>query len=220
MKKRNLLFLILLPLSCSTALAETILYKISEKAPFEDVKLTETTTLNYQNKKVDLKPVSYGIRKKKVFGLVPLKIYVIEFLAASPNLLDKTEDKILSSLKSSQPFQLKLTLSRDLSGKKITDSFKEALEVNAVDVEKPSKEIAEVIKTLSDVKEFKSGQAFSFLATWADPKDTTATLIIQKPDNTTETITGDEKFITELASIWFGKPSDDRLSDLKKVLLK
>lgn len=187
---------------------------------FEQVKISEATVLNYDDKKTELKPVSYGLRKKKVFGLVPIKVYVIEFLSAHPNLIDKSEEHILASLKKSQTVQLKMTLSRDLAGKKITDSFKEALEANGVNVSQPSKEISEVINELSSIKEFKAGEAFSLVATWTDPKNATATLIIEKPDRSTKVISGDEKFITDLFSIWFGKPADEKLADLKKVLLK
>jgi Chalcone isomerase-like len=199
-------------------------YKTSDTT-FEDIKLVESTLLQYQNKKTGLKPVAHGLRKKKVFGLVPVKVYLLEFLAANPAKLVKTDEGILASLKQSEAIQLKLTLQRDLSGKKITDSFKEALETNGVDIANLSKEMAEVMAELFSVSEFKKGETFSLLATWKDSgkesaKESVANLFIQKPGGSIKLISGDEKFVADLFSIWFGKPNDDKLADLKKTLLK
>lgn len=190
--------------------------KISEIS-FEDVKISSYSSLFYQGKTTDLKMVNHGIRKKKVFGLATVKVYVLEFFAAEPNQLDKTEEGILNSLKKAKAVELKLTMARDLSGTKITDSFKEALEHNGLDINNLSKEMSELLKELSAVKEFQKGQAFSLLATW---KDSAATLFIRRPDGSIKTITGPEAFVTDLFAIWFGKPSDDKLADLKKSLIK
>ena len=170
-----------------------------------------------QNKKTDLKKVSHGIRKKKVFGLATVKVYVAEFFSAAPEKLIKTEDGILSSLKKSEAVELKLTMSRDLSGKKITDSFKEALEKNGLDLNSLSPELSSVLNELNQVAEFKKNDTVSLTSTWNDTK---ATLFIQKPDGKIKQITGDEKFVTDLFSIWFGTPADDKLADLKKALIK
>ncbi|MBC7457882.1 MAG: chalcone isomerase family protein [Bdellovibrionaceae bacterium] len=190
--------------------------KISEIS-FEDVNVSSYSSLYYQGKATDLKMVNHGIRKKKVFGLATVKVYVLEFFAADPSKLDKTEDGILTSLKKAGAVELKLTMSRDLSGKKITDSFKEALEHNGLDINNLSKEMLELMAELSSVKEFQKGQAFSLLAMW---KDTTATLLIKRPDGSIKAITGNEVFVMDLFAIWFGKPADDKLADLKKTLIK
>jgi hypothetical protein len=188
----------------------------SEKT-LEDNKLVQSTELQYQSKKTILTAISHGLRKKKVFGLVPVKVYTIEFLSANPTKLVKTDESIIASLKSSEAAQLKLTLQRDLAGAKITQSFTESLENNGVDVKNPSKEMAEVMAELNTVKEFKKGETFSLLATW---KDSNATLFIQKPDGSITTISGPEKFANELFSIWFGTPADKEMIELKKTLLK
>jgi len=242
MKKMNLLVLILLqfgfcafakkaaeptktPPAAAAAATEkpasnladpSITDKISEIS-FEDVKVSSYSSLYYQGKTTDLKMVNHGIRKKKVFGLATVKVYVLEFFAADPSQLDKTEDGILTSLKKAGAVELKLTMSRDLAGKKITDSFKDALEHNGLDINNLSKEMSELMDELSSVKEFEKGQAFSLLATW---KDATATLFVKRPDGSIKTITGNETFVTDLFAIWFGKPSDDKLADLKKTLIK
>jgi Chalcone isomerase-like len=190
--------------------------KISE-ITFEDVNVSSYSSLYYQGKTTDLKMVNHGIRKKKVFGLATVKVYVVEFFAADPSKLDRTEDGILTSLKKAGAVELKLTMSRDLAGSKITDSFKDALEHNGLDIKNLSKEMNELMTELSSVQEFQKGQSFSLLATW---KEATATLFIKRPDGSVKTITGNETFVTDLFAIWFGKPSDDKLLDLKKSLIK
>ncbi len=190
--------------------------KVSE-IKFEDVNVSSFSSLYDQGKTTDLKMVNHGIRKKKVFGLATVKVYVVEFFAADPSKLDKTEDGILNSLKKAGAVELKLTMSRDLAGSKITDSFKEALEHNGLDISALSKEMNDLMTELSSVKEFQKGQSFSLLATW---KGINATLFIKRPDGSIKTITGNETFVTDLFAIWFGKPADDKLLDLKKTLIK
>ncbi len=184
---------------------------------FEEVVLSESTTINLLGQKFELRPVSHGIRKKKVFGLATVKVYVAELFSANPDKLEKTEDGILNSLKKSEAIQLKLTMTRDLSGKKISDSFKEALESNGLDPKALSTELNSVLNELLTVEEFKRNETISLTSVW---KDTKATLIIQKPNGQIKEIQGDEKFVNDLFSIWFGKPADDKLADLKKSLIK
>jgi hypothetical protein len=185
---------------------------------FEDVKLSPTVTVDDTGTKTELKSVSHGLRKKKVFGLIPVKIYVTEFFSEHPEKLKKTNDEILTSLKLSQAVQLKLTLSRDLSGTQIADSFKEALAANKIDTEKTSKELKEVLSVINKIEKFKNTETFSISALWQ--KDNTATLIIQKPDGSIQKVTGPDQFVTDLFSIWFGTPVDGKMEDLKKALLK
>ena len=227
MKKITLISIILLQFAFQ-ALADTtatttatltdpsITDKISE-ITFEDVRVSSYSTLLFEGKTTDLKMVNHGIRKKKVFGLATVKVYVVEFFAADPSKLDRTEDGISSSLKKAGPVLLKLTASRDIAGNKISDSFKEALEHNGVNINDLSKEMSELMTELSSVKELEKGQSFSLLATW---KDSSSTLFIKRPDGTIKTITSNEGFVKDLFSIWFGKPTDDKLADLKKALIK
>ncbi len=191
---------------------------VGTESSFEDVKLSSSVTVEDSGLKTELKSVSHGLRKKKVFGLIPVKVYVAEFFAKNPEKLKKTSDDILTSLKLSEAIQLKLTLSRNLSGTQITDSFKEALAANKIDTEKTSKELTEVLSILNKIEKFKTAETFSISALWQ--KDDMATLIIQKPDGSTQKITGPDQFVTDLFSIWFGIPVDGKMEDLKKTLLK
>lgn len=221
MKKISLVIFTAISLSFTAAYAQkaTIAHQLSETT-FEDVKIAASSTLETPKGKVELKPVAHGIRKKKVFALATVRVYVLEFLSANPQLLNKHEDKILASLKDSGIVELRLTMSRDLTGKKIVESFNEALEVNSVDIKNLSPELKQVMDEVSGISEFKTGDTFTLLASWKDAAENQASLFIQKPDGSVKTITGHEKFIVDLFSIWFGKPADGKLGELKKALLK
>lgn len=108
-------------------------------------------------------------------------------------------------------------MTRDLSGTQISESFTEALTANGIDAANTSSELKTVLATLGEIKKFQNGETFSLTASW---KDSNATLFIQKPDLSIQKITGPEKFVTDLFSIWFGKSADSKLEDLKKTLLK
>jgi Chalcone isomerase-like len=196
--------------------AQTLTTKPSEKT-FEDVKLLDSVSFEDGTVKADLKSVSYGLRKKTKFGLITVSVYVAEFFVADPTKLQKTSDGILASLKTAGPVQLRLTVSRDLTGEQISDSFAEAFKANDIDLEKTSKELTDVLSAIKDIKKFKKGDVFSLTIYWMN---TTATLLIQKPDQSIQKISGPDKLATDLFSIWFGISADTKLEDLKKALLK
>lgn len=184
---------------------------------FEDVKLTDSVLLDDGGAKTSLKSVSHGLRKVKKFGLVTVSVYVMELFAKNPTSLVKTNEGALGSLKAAGPVQLRLTLARDLKGSQISDSFKEALKANDIDTANTTAELTSVLTAVNEITKFKKGEVFSLTADW---KDATATLYIQRPDQSIQKITGPDKFITDLFSIWFGKPVDEKMEDLKKTLLK
>jgi Chalcone isomerase-like len=185
---------------------------------FEDAAILKSARLEMSDKeKFDLAYVSHGLRKKAVFGLVPVRVYVIQLLAAQPGKLVKNEDEFLKSLKTAGPVQLHITFLRDLPGSKISEAFKEGLESNKVNVKHLNPEMEQVLKEISGMNEFKKGESFSVSVYW---KDKLATIYLQDPKGEIKTITGPEEFAEQFLSIWFGKPSDGKLKDLKKALIK
>lgn len=189
---------------------------IASEEKFEDVTLAKSRNLVAGDKTTELKSVNVGLRKKAVFGLVPVRVYVAQFFAAAPEKLVKTEDGILGSLKAAGPVQLRLTFLRDLPGTKIADSFKEGLEVNKINVKNLSPELTQVMNIISAISEFKKTENFSVTASWTD---TTSTLLLESSTEI-KVITGSPELATEIMSIWFGKPADGKLGDLKKTLIK
>ncbi len=213
------LFIATLSLTTLTATAATLKTETTTKV-YEDAKLVKSVILQNDDKSESLMTaVSRGLRKKAVFGLVPVRVYVMQLLAAHPEKLVKTEQGFLASIKEAGPVQLHLTFVRNLPGEKISDSFKDGLKANEIDVKKLSPELSQVLKEISAITEFKENETFSLTFTWA-PDATAATVYLTDASLTMKTVTGPKVFADQLLSIWFGKPADDRLEDLKKSLIK
>lgn len=186
---------------------------------FEDIAILKKRTLTLDKKEFDLKLVNYGLRKKAVFGLVPVRIYTLQLLAAQPDKLVKTPEGILESLKAGSPVQIYLTLLRDIPGKKISDSFRDSLAANKINLKEASPELKQVLTEIDSIDEFKNKENFSLTAVWDDKADQ-GTLLIEDPTQAIKSITGNAQFLNQFFSIWFGKTTDSRLEDLKKSLLK
>lgn len=187
---------------------------------FEDAKLVKSVTLQNDDKtEAQMTAVSRGLRKKTVFGLVPVRVYVIQLLASKPEKLVKTEEGFLASLKEAGPVQLHFTFVRNLPGEKISDSFKDGLSANEIDVKKLSPELTQLLKEISTITEFKENETFSLTFNWA-PDATAATVYLTDANLKIKTVTGPKLFADQLLSIWFGKSADSKLEELKKTLIK
>lgn len=200
----------------STLFAQTLTPTLGEKK-YDIYQLATSSNLTDGAASADLKAVSHGVRKKKAYGLITVSVYYAEFLAAKPEALIKADDQIVNSLKAAGPVQLRLTMLRDLTGKQISDSFKDALAANDIQEKNYSTELKSVFEEINSMKKFKEGETFSIASSW---KDNQSTLFLQKPDNSIKKISGDAQFASQMFQIWFGKPVDDKLALLKKELLK
>ncbi len=213
----SLTVFIALALSAPTAFGVTLKTETTNKV-YEHAKLVKSVTLQNDDKSESvMNAVSHGLRKKTVFGMVPVSVYVLQVLAAKPEKLVRTPEGFLASVKEAGPVQLHFTFSRNLSGDKISSSFKDGLEANDVNVKALSKELGQALAQISEIKEFKEGQNFSITFTWAGDN---ATAFITDPTLKISTITGPKQFADQLLSIWFGKTADSRLEDLKQTLVK
>jgi len=186
---------------------------------YEEAKLVNSVILvNDDKTEVEMKKVSHGLRRKNVFGLLTVNVYVMQVLAASPEKLVKDEQKFLDSVSTAGPVQLHLTFLRDLPGEKISSSFKEGLEANGIKTDDKSigTELGTIMKELNNIKEFKKGQSFAITFTWAGDS---ATVYLTDPNARIISVTGPKAFANNLLSIWFGKPADSKLEDLKKSLV-
>ena len=183
---------------------------------YEGVTLSPTSKLATAQP-AELKEVSYGIRRKKVFAIAVVDVYVAEFYALNPEKIQKTDDEVLNSLPAAGPVQIKLTLKRDLSGSDITKSFKEALKENDVDLSQTVPGLTELMTEIDSLKSVKKGEVFALTADW---RDNQFNIHVIKPDQSVKTIAANEMALKKLFSIWLGKPVDDKMNDLKKNLLK
>jgi hypothetical protein len=203
-----------------SSLSHAILLKTETTSKvFEDAKLVNSVVLvNDDKTEVPMKAVSHGLRRKTVFGLLTVNVYVMQLMAATPEKLVKDETKFLDSVKNAGPIQLHFTFLRDLPGEKISSSFKEGLEANGVKTDDKSigLELGTALKELNAIKEFKKGQNFALTFTWSGDN---ATVYLTDPSSRIVSITGPRVFADQLLSIWFGKPADSKLEDLKKTMI-
>ncbi len=186
---------------------------------YEEAKLVNSVVLvNDDKTEVAMKKVSHGLRRKNVFGLLTVSVYVMQVMAAAPEKLVKDEQKFLDSVPGAGPVQLHLTFLRDLPGEKISSSFKEGLEANGLKTDDKSLglELGTIMKELNNIKEFKKGQSFAITFTWAGDN---ATVYLTDPNARIISVTGPKAFASSLLSIWFGKPADSKLEELKKSLV-
>lgn len=214
MKNRTLLLTLAITALSLNLSAQSLTTNVGDKK-YDSYSLANSADLKVEKDSYSLKAVSHGIRKKKVFALLPVKVYYAEFLAAKPEALIKTESEILGSLKAAGPVQLRLTMLRDLPANKISDSFIDALKANNVAID--SGDMKTVLGHIAGMNEFKKGEIFSIVG---QTKDDKGSLFLQKPNGEIITILGSASLVEQMFSIWFGKPVDDKLVELKKELLK
>lgn len=215
MKKLMILVIPFVTTAFSLALsAQTLTTNVGDKK-YDTYSLANSADLKVDKDTVNLKPVSHGIRKKKFFAILPVKVYYAELLAAKPEALVRADSEVLGSLKAAGPVQLRLTMLRDLPAKKISDSFVDALKANDVAVD--SGDMKTVLGHISEMNEFKQGEIFSIVG---HTKDDKGFLYLQKPNGEIITVSGSAQLVEQMFSIWLGKPVDDKLAELKKELLK
>lgn len=197
-----------------SAQAQTLTTTVGDKK-YDTYSLASGAELKIDSTLIALKPVSHGVRKKKLFALLPVKVYYAELLAAKPESILKTESEALGSLKAAGPVQLRLTMLRDLAASKISDSFIDALKANNISVD--SGDMKTVIDHISKMNEFKQGEIFSIVGHVVGDK---GSLYLQKPTGEMITVSGSAQLPEQMFSIWFGHPVDDKLAELKKELLR
>lgn len=192
----------------------------ADASKFEGVDIPALVQLK-SSSPVDLKSVSQALRKKKVFGLIPVNIYVAQFLAADPSKLNKTSEGILNSLESAGPVQMRLILKRGLKGSDISTSFKDALKKNGVDFKDGNQTqfngLTLLMEEIEKVKEVKEGEVFSLTADW---RGGAQQIWIETPGTAAKSLSANSDSLIKLFSIWFGEPVDDKMKDVKSKLLE
>lgn len=146
--------------------------------------------------KMKLNLTGHGIREKTI-------------LIASVNVYYAASYMDQKQLEKSKTRALVLTFLRDLNSDKIRSSFTDALKENEVDVE------TEAMQKLFAMMAFdvKKGSQVRFIGTLGDASDT---LLIELPGQTIKT--EGPKLAENFWKIWFGKPADSGLKDLKELL--
>ncbi len=209
--------LIACSLSPTLTFAATFKTEKSE-VQFENVDLLSSAEMGLsETEHFTLSPFNHGLRKAALYGLVPVPIYVLQFLTSRPQKMSRSDDSIIKSLKEAGPIELYFTMLRNLPGLKMVELFKEGLVANHLGPRHLSTEIEQFLNEIQNMTELKKGSSFSVNAIW---KDKQVTLFLQDPGGEIKSVTGPEEFADHFFSIWFGKPSDPKVKELKKDLLR
>lgn len=178
--------------------------------------LLKASVVKSETTEVQLQPTSHGVRKKPIFGLVPVDVYSLQLLTAAPQKLIHTSEGFLSSLKASGPAQLNFTFLRNMPGDRISTSLKEGLAANKISLKSIPPAIEEVLEQIADITEFQNSSHLTLTFEW---KAHQSWVHISQGARMLKSISGTPEFADQLLSIWFGKTSDPKLNELKKTLI-
>lgn len=160
-----------------------------------------------------LQYVGAGLRNKKVV-LVNVRVYVGEFFVGDTAKFSKTDAQ--KTVTSASPALIQLHFLRDVDAEKVQSSFKEALEANKVDLNKP--EIQKFLDAVKTGGEAKKGKMLSILG--VKKGDGSEMITYEDSNSKATTVSGGAGFIQDIFAIWLGNPADDGVAKLKSEILK
>ena len=156
----------------------------------------------------NLSLTGYGVRKKKVV-FVKVSVYVASHYVSNPAGWAAKDPA--NSLKKQPRRVLKLDFMRDVAGDKIKGAFAESLKENGLDPAR--KDLATILNGLAvDVKEKEQITLSGVVDTAKGEQALTA----RGPKGTIEVKS--PTIVDDMWSIWFGKPVDGGLEELKAEL--
>lgn len=207
------IFLVLV-MTVSLQLHAGILTKDAGSKEIAGVKLATKATLSYKSQVQNLEPVAAALRSKKVI-LVNVNVYVGEVFKTVGTTVEKTADKIVSSLLQQPTSAIQLTFLRDVDAEKVMNSFKEALEKNKADLS--SAGLKTILEKVSQGGEVKKGQTLTFVIQKNGDKDHTLSFENNKGD--VAEISGSDN-VKSILQMWFGETADSGVQKFKEDLLK
>ena len=149
-----------------------------------------------------------GLREKSIVLFSVDVYYATSYLNQKVKLNEKQP---MDQIRKSSVRAIQLTLLRDLSGEKIRDSFKDALEENGISVETPGfKKLFEQID--GEVKERTTVTIVGYTK-----KDGSQGILYSLPSKTVQV--EEDGIADKFWLVWFGKPADSGLEKLKQGLM-
>lgn len=179
----------------------------------EKVKVSPSAVAKVSDRSHSLKLVGAGLRYKKV-ALFKADVYVGELFVNAPEKFVKTREGALDSLKSQKAAAIRMTFLRDVTGEKVSGSFKDGLEENKVEISGDVKAFLEAVKNGG---ESKKGSTLVLLGEFL-PGSKEAVSWENGAGNVT-TISGGDGFLRSIFSIWLGEIDDSGLESLRDEML-
>lgn len=179
------------------------------------VTISKGGTATIDGKEHELTTVGSGLRSKKVL-LASVKVYVAQLLVSSPNAFVRKDGEALKSLEDSQTVAIQLSFLRSVEAEKVKVSFRDAFDVNRVDINSPA------IKALLAAVEKGGDATANGTLTFVTNKhsDGSETLVYEDTAGKQAVIKGDKGLTRDVLSMWLGNPADDGIANLKKSLLQ
>jgi hypothetical protein len=141
--------------------------------------------------------------------ITSVNVYFIQSYTDLTSPLDAADP--LKSLTQAKARALRMTFLREIEAEKIRTSFSDALKENGVSLEDPA-----IQAILSNLKfDVKKGGSVDIIGTKTDSGAEKLQLIF--PERTV--LAESQTLVTDFWKIWFGKPADGGLEDLKPRLL-
>ncbi len=176
---------------------------------------TKNTPTNKANINTTLNSITYIIKKHKAFALVPVKMYLLEWLTEKPNLIKRNEWDIIPSFFQSGPHLFKITFLRNTTATQLIDSFQKTLIKNKIKESQWSDKTIEFFDLLASAKKFKTGDnlLLYFYLSNQNP------VVVVQSNYFQKKIFMDTAKLSEFLTQWFGKPEDEKFDNVQKNLL-
>jgi hypothetical protein len=181
------------------------------------VTISTGATATVEGKTYDLTTVGSGLRNKRVIFDVP--VYIAQLLVSDASRYVKTEAGALPSLDNETSVAIRLNFLRDVPADKVTTSFQDGLDANAVDAK--DADIVQFMAAVTKNGDAKnSGSLTIFLTKNDDGTETLAYENLRGPKADVTVVKGSKGLTNKVLSIWLGKTADSGLAALKTELMK
>jgi hypothetical protein len=211
---KNIIFSIAL-LFGITSQASLLTYEAGP-SKIESVNLNKTATINIENKPEGAKMeiLGAGTRNKKVL-FVNAKVYVLQIFSDNKAGFARDAGALTSLVSNSSNVALKISMLRTVDAASLATSFSEALAANGYKVEGELKQLISVIQNGASGDQ---GKNLSLVLS-KDVDPAFVNFSYEDSQGKIQTLKVGSLAMTQVLSIWLGKPADSGLEALKASLL-
>ncbi len=183
----------------------------------ESVNLNKTAKItaatNATVKPMDI--LGAGLRAKKVL-VVKAKVYVLQLFSSNKAGFARDAGALTSLVSGSSSIALKISMLRTVTAAELAVSFSDALIANGYKVEGDLKKLISIIETGASGEQ---GKTLSLLLV-KDADPLFVNFSYEDAAGKIQTLKAGQLVMTQVLSIWLGKPADSGLDTLKVELLK